>query len=106
MSGQAAKRSRVIIGTISNGQGGVVEVSAAQRGVGNAQVQFGEKFIREFREFVHNEAAKAHATFHPGVAKPQYLKKRKHYPKTKKSNGQHGGKKTRKLRRGRMTRRK
>lgn len=93
MSNHSAKRQRVVIGTVSNGQGGVVEISATQRGVGNAQVQFRERFIRSVREAVHDAASQAHAMFNPGP-KPQTLKKRKHYPK----KPQQGGKKTRKMR--------
>ncbi len=107
MSSQPAKKRQVIIGTISNGEGHTMEITASQRGIGNAAVQQREAAIRSIREAVHDAASQAHYVFHPGQApKPQTLKKRKHYPK---KGAQQGGKKTRKhrsSRKRRMTRRK
>ena len=103
MSTQAAKKAKVTIGTLSNGQGHTIEITATQRGVGNAAVQQRESNLRNIRNSIHAIATKAHYTFHPGQALPKTLKKRKHYPK--KPQGQHGGKKTRKMNRRRMTRR-
>ena len=106
MSNQShtAKKSRVVIGTLSNGHGATIEVTASAKGKGNAAVQQREALIRNVREGMHSLAAHAHAVFHPGQAPPQALKKRKHYPKPK---AHQGGKQTRKMRKMRkgMTRR-